>query len=525
MEPGSAQAVLGSDLQRSEPSEPVVVATGIEKSFGGVKVLQGIDIMIKAGSIHALIGENGAGKSTLGRILAGAVRADGGTLKVSGHEVQYHSPRDAIRTGVALIAQELELVPGLTVAENIMLGHEPGTGGMISRSKLRAQAIEVIERAAFDLLPDTPVCELRVAERQQVEILRAIAREAKVIVMDEPTTALTVAEVEKLGELVRSLAHGGTAIVYVSHNLKEVLALADTITVLRSGALVKTTEGAGETESSLVEAILGRPTDVVYPALVRPPEDAPVILSARELGRRVQGDSGLSLELRRGEILGVAGLLGSGRSRLARLLFQDQDPGSGEVLIGGDPVGSSPRKAYDAGLVLLPEDRRGQGLLMGRSIVENVTLPHLRQLSRGGFVSTKQCSTATARLINQLNVVTASPRAAVESLSGGNQQKVLFGKCLLRHPKVLILDEPTRGVDIGAKVSIYALIQKLAQEGMGVIVMSSDIEEVLGLAHRVLVMRNGEIVADLANDDLDASTVMHAAFGVDVPSDEGGLPA
>jgi ABC-type sugar transport system ATPase subunit len=510
--------------------EPVIVATDIEKRFGGVQALKGVSVTIAAGSVHALVGENGAGKSTLGRVLGGALRPDGGTLQVGGQDVHYRSPRDALRAGVALIAQELELVPRLTVARNIMLGHEPHAGGLIARAKLRRRAIEIIEGAGFDLSPDTPVSELRVAEQQQVEILRAIAWRARVIVMDEPTTALTITEVERLAAMVRGLARSGTSIVYVSHNLKDVLALADTVTVLRNGSLVKTTPAHTETESSLVEAILGRSTDVVFPAQARPRQDAPVVLSVRNAGQAGPDQGGMSLELRKGEILGVAGLLGSGRSRLARLVFQAEQPGSGQVLLDGKQVGASPRAAYDAGLVLLPEDRRGQGLVMGRSIAENLTLPHLRQLSRRGLVSGWRSAKAVAKLIEDLRVVAPSARAAVETLSGGNQQKVLFGKCLLRHPKVLILDEPTRGVDVGAKLSIYTLIQKLAQEGMGVIVISSELEEVLGLAHRVLVIRDGEIVANFPNDKLDPSTVMHAAFGVaaarpDSPADQGVMTA
>jgi ABC-type sugar transport system ATPase subunit len=522
---GAPPAESGSGPNGPKAGEPVIVATDIEKRFGGVQALKGVSVTIAAGSIHALVGENGAGKSTLGRVLGGAMRPDGGTLQVGGQEVRYHSPRDALRAGVALIAQELELVPRLTVAQNIMLGHEPQAGGLIARAKLRRRAIEIIEGAGFDLSPDRPVSELRVAEQQQVEILRAIAWRARLIVMDEPTTALTITEVDRLAAMVRALARAGTSIVYVSHNLKEVLALADTVTVLRNGSLVKTTPAHSETESSLVEAILGRSTDVVFPDQVRPRHDAAVVLSVQNAGHGPD-HGGISLELRQGEILGVAGLLGSGRSRLARLLFQAEQPGSGQVLLDGRQVGASPHAAYDAGLVLLPEDRRGQGLIMGRSIAENLTLPHLRQLSRRGLVSGRRSAKAVTQLIEDLRVVTPSARATLETLSGGNQQKVLFGKCLLRHPKVLILDEPTRGVDIGAKLSIYTLIQKLAKQGMGVIVISSELEEVLGLAHRVLVMRDGEIVAELPNDKLDPSTVMHAAFGVaaarsDSPAERG----
>ena len=284
---------------------------------------------------------------------------------------------------------------------------------------------------------------------------------------------------------------------------------------MRNGSVVKTTPAQGETESSLVEAILGRATDVVFPPQERPSQNAPVILSVRGLGRSRSHEHGIALELRRGEILGVAGLLGSGRSTLARMLFQAERPGSGEVVVDGTPIGSSPREAFNAGLALLPEDRRELGLIMGRSITENLTLPHLAYLSRAGLVDRGRAAQRTRTLMNDLGVTAPSPRVAVETLSGGNQQKVLFGKCLLRHPKVLILDEPTRGVDVGAKLTIYSLIQRLAQEGAGIIVISSEIEEVLGLAHRVLVMRDGEVVADFPNNGLELSTIMQAAFGVE----------
>jgi len=514
----SARQGVAEPLPDSEGrgvGDPLIEVVGVAKHFGGVQALKDISVSIRSGSVHALVGENGAGKSTLGRVLAGAVRPNHGPVLIGGPPARHHPPRDAIRAGVALIAQELELVPGLTVAQNIMLGHEPRTRGLVSRAKLREQASQIIADAGFDLAADLPVGELKVAERQQVEILRAIARNARVIIMDEPTTALTVTEVEKLGAIIRNVVRDGVAVVYVSHNLKDVLALADTITVMRNGSIVKTTPAHGETEHSLVEAILGRATDVVFPPQKRPSQDAPVVLSVTGLGHSRAHDRGITLELRRGEILGVAGLLGSGRSTLARMLFQAERPGSGEVILDGTPIGHSPRKAFNAGLALLPEDRRELGLIMGRSITENLTLPHLGQLSRAGLVDRGRTAQMAEQLMTDLGVSAPSPRVAVDTLSGGNQQKVLFGKCLVRHPKVLILDEPTRGVDVGAKLNIYSLIQRLAQEGAGIIVISSEIEEVLGLAHRVLVMRGGEVVADLPNERLELSTVMQAAFGLE----------
>jgi simple sugar transport system ATP-binding protein/ribose transport system ATP-binding protein len=353
---------------------------------------------------------------------------------------------------------------------------------------------------------------LAVADQQKVEILRAMAREARLFVMDEPTSALTTDESGRLFELIRSLRDRGATIVYVSHFLPEVLALADAVKVLRDGRLVQTTPAAEQTPQRLVTAMLGRPLDLTFPDKAAPPADAPIVLSVRGLSRPPALQEA-SFDIRAGEIVGLAGLIGSGRTEVARALFGADRKSAGTVEVDGVALNArSPRAAIRRGLVMLPEDRKRQGLVMLRSIVENVTLPHLGDVSNAGVVEPRTERKRTSALIERLDVRTRSHAASVNTLSGGNQQKVLFAKWLFRQPKVFLLDEPTRGVDVGAKLAIYELIHSLAAQGMGVLLISSEHEEVLGLAHRVLVMRAGRIVAEFDQHAMSEEAVLHAAF-------------
>jgi len=484
---------------------------GIGKRFGGVQALAGVDLAIERSSIHGLVGENGAGKSTLGKIVAGIHGPDDGELWINGRKVSYHSPRDALADGVTMIAQEPTLVPRRSVLENAFLGIEPGRAGVVAEAELRGRYAELVERAGFDLPPRVPVGSLRVADQQKVEILRSVAREARLIVMDEPTAALTADEAERLFAIVRALRERGTTIIYVSHLLSEVLSLVDTVTVLRDGRLVRTSPADRETPESLVQAMLGRSMALTFPAKEPPPPDAPVVLAVRGLSRPGIVED-VSFEIRAGEILGLAGLIGSGRSEVARAIF-GADQAAGEILLEGRPVNvRSPRSAIRAGIAMLPEDRTHQGLLMRRSIVENVSLPHLHTVGWAGVVSHSTERRAVSDLIRRLDVRTRSATAKVATLSGGNQQKTLFAKWLFRQPRVLLADEPTRGVDVGAKRGIYELIRSLAAQGMAVLLISSEHEEVLGLAHRVLVMRGGRIVAELDQETMTEDAVMAAAF-------------
>ncbi len=503
-----------------ESDPPHAEFRGVSKRFGGVQALTDIDLAIARSSIHALVGENGAGKSTLGRVLAGVHRPDAGELWVAGRRVDYRSARDALADGITIIAQEPTLVPHRSVLENVFLGVEDQTVGIVDRRALSRRYNALVEETGIELPARRLARTLRVADQQKVEILRAIAREASFIVMDEPTSALTHDEAERLFELVRGLQAGGTTVVYVTHFLAEALALADTVTVLRDGRRVQTSPASNETPERLVAAMLGAKIGLAFPEKHPPPADAPVVLSVRGLSRP-PGVDDVSFEIRAGEIVGLAGLIGSGRSEVARAIFAADRPSSGTIEVAGVRLQArSPRQAIRAGIAMLPEDRKGQGLLMLRSIVENITLPHLHDVSNAGLMEPKAEGRRVGELVAQLEVKAKSGRVAVNTLSGGNQQKVLFGKWLFRRPRVFIADEPTRGVDVGAKRAIYALLQSLAADGIAVLLISSEHEEVLGLAHRVLVMRGGQIVAEFDEETMSEDSVLHAAFALQQAHDE-----
>jgi ABC-type sugar transport system ATPase subunit len=500
-----------------------VALRGVGKRFGGVVALREIDLEIERGRIHGLVGENGAGKSTLGKIVAGVYRPDEGELWVDGRRVVYHSPRDALRDGITIIAQEPTLVPHRSVLENVFLGIESSAAGVVNVRAMRRRFAELSEQAQIELPPGALARTLRVADQQKVEVLRALARRARLIVMDEPTSALTTDEAERLFDLVRRLRAQGATIIYVSHFLEEVLRLVDTVTVLRDGRIVRTSPAAEETPERLVQAMLGRSLELAFPEKIYPSEDAPVVLSVRGLSRPPEVID-VGFDIRAGEILGLAGLIGSGRSEVARAIFGADRPASGEIRVEGRLVHiRSPRDAVRAGIVMLPEDRKSQGLLMLRSIVDNVTLPRLDAVSRLGVVAARRERRAAVSLMERVDVRAKGPSAKVVTLSGGNQQKVLFAKWLFTQPRVFLADEPTRGVDVGAKRAIYELIRNLAAEGKAVLLISSEHEEVLGLAHRVLVMRGGRIVAELDSETMSEDAVLRAAFAT-VPdrAEEGG---
>ncbi len=497
------------------PAQDVhVEVRGLGKRFGGVQALVGVDLAIERGSVHGLVGENGAGKSTLGRIVAGVGRSDEGELRIDGRKVSYHSPRDALADGVTMIAQEPTLVPRRPVIENVFLGIEENRAGVLDDRTMRRQYRALVEEAEFELPPGALVGSLGVADQQKVEILRSVARNARVIVMDEPTAALTFDEAERLFAIVRRLRERGTTILYISHFLAEVLALVDTVTVLRDGRLVRTAPAASETVESLVSGMLGRSMELTFPPKEPPPTDAPVVFAVRGLTRPGVVDD-VSFEIRAGEILGLAGLIGSGRTEVARAIF-GADKGSGGIEVEGRPVRiRSPRDAIRAGVAMLPEDRKNQGLHMQRSIVENVALPHLDTVSVAGVVAQRRERRAVGELMRRLDVRMRSTGAKVATLSGGNQQKILFGKWLFRPPRVLLADEPTRGVDVGAKRGIYELIHSLAGRGMAVLLISSEHEEVHGLAHRVLVMRRGRVVAELDQKTMSEDAIVRTALAAE----------
>jgi len=490
----------------------------ISKSFGGTHALADVSLAIGHGSIHALVGENGAGKSTLGKIISGVHSPDHGQLLLACEPVRFRSPRDAISRGVILIAQELAIVGSLTVAENVFLGVEPRQAGLVNRRELRRRYAELAASVGFELDGDTHAGRLRTADQQKVEILRALCRNAQLIVMDEPTAALSRPDAEALHVVIRRLARSGTTVVLVSHFLGEVLELADEVTILRDGRLVQTVPAAGQTEDSLLSAMLGRPLDATFPPKRLVPADAQVILSVR--GLTAPGVSDVSFDLRAGEILGLAGLVGAGRTELARAVYRANRVSAGTVSVPGPagPAGrtsvtGSPRTAMRAGLAMIPESRKEQGLLLGRSVRENVTLSSLARLSRAGIVRPRPERRTVRQMLARVDVRGGGQALPASALSGGNQQKLLFARSLLRDPRVLVADEPTRGVDVGAKRAIYELLASLTGSGLGVLLISSDVEEILGLAHRVLVMRAGRIAAEFSGDEATEAAILGAAFG------------
>jgi ABC-type sugar transport system ATPase subunit len=504
-----------SEEEPREPARPLLELREIFKNFGGVQAVVDASVSLAPAAVHGLVGENGAGKSTLGKVIAGALVPDAGELLIDGEPVSFSSPREALAAGIALIAQEIALVPKATVEENVLLGMEPSSGGVLQQRRLRRRFEELNARTGFGLDPTARVESLRVAEQQKVEILRAIARNARLIVMDEPTAALARDESERLIQVIRRLSASGTAIVFVSHYLDEVLSVCDRVTVMRNGRIVRTAPAAQENEQSLVQAMIGREVTLEYPEKAPPPESAPVVLEVEHLSRAGVLED-ISLSLRAGEIVGVAGLVGSGRTELVRALIGVDRTDGGDVRLDGKPVRlRGPRQAARHGIVMLPEDRKQQGLVMIRPVRENLTLPSLNDLARAGFVSRRSEEARTRELAREFDIRARSLDAPVVTLSGGNQQKALFAKWLARTPRVLLADEPTRGVDVGAKRQIHQLIARLAGEGMAVLLISSELEEVLGLAHRVLVMRRGHVVAEYASEQATMDRVLAAAFATE----------
>lgn len=490
---------------------PAISVRGIGKSYSGVTVLHDVDLDIAPGEVHSLVGENGAGKSTLLKILGGAIRADHGTLSFDGRQVAIANPRDAIAHGISLISQEGALVPARSVLENVFLARWSQTAGVRQARADRRRFDELIEFTGFRVDPRARVDQLPMGVQQHVEILRSLGRGARVLAMDEPTAVLTEHEKENLLDLIRRLSAGGTTVLLVSHFLDEVLAVADRVSVLRDGALVVTDEAAAQTPRSLVRHMVGREIDVLYPDPSPVPDGSPVMLSARGLQRGVV--RGVDLDVRAGEILGIAGLVGSGRTETLRLLFGADRATSGVVEVGGKVLTRiTPRRSMAAGVAMVPESRKEEGLVMVRSVRENVALASLAQRRAGPLVRRGRERAAVEEGSRSVDIRAADPDVAIETLSGGNQQKALFAKWLMCSPRVLLVDEPTRGVDVAAKSQIHHLITELAADGMAVVCVSSEIEELLALSHRVLVLRHGRPVGEFPRGTA-REVVVAAAFG------------
>lgn len=499
----------------ADQHDSLVQVVDISKRFGGVHALRSVSLTIESGTVHALVGENGAGKSTLGRVIAGLMAPDSGRLIVESTHRNYRSAREAIRDGIVSVAQETKLVPQLTVLENVFLGIESSRAGFADRRAMLARYETLTSEVGFRPEPHRAAGSYSIATQQQIEILRALARSPKLLVLDEPTAALTPDEIEKLFETIRRIRDAGRSVLYVSHFLEEVLAISDTISVLKDGELIRTASAAKETPETLVRSMVGRPMGMQFPERLPAPGDAPVSLSVQALQDHRVGP--VSFEIRAGEIVGIAGLMGSGRTRLARLIFGAERRTGGTVRVYGASLRrKSIRKAIGSGMALLPESRKDGGLVLDRPINENLTLVH--DSSRGTslkYVSPRSVRHVVERLIRDFEIKALSAAAPVASLSGGNQQKVALAKWFVRPPSVLIVDEPTRGVDIGAKQSIYRTLTQLAADGAAILVVSSEVREVIELSHRILVMREGQVVAEMDATTATEAKVMLAAFGQD----------
>ncbi|MBA3944052.1 MAG: sugar ABC transporter ATP-binding protein [Herpetosiphonaceae bacterium] len=488
---------------------PVMEVHHLSKHFGGVRALKDVQLELRAGEIHALLGENGAGKSTLIKIMTGFYQPDEGQLVFEGQTVHFGNTRDAQLAGIVAIYQEPSLFPDLDIAENIFVGRQPVQRGRVAWRQMYRAAAELLQQLGVALDPRTKARELSVAQQQMVEIARAISIKAKVLIMDEPTSSLTQNEVAELFAIVRQLRTTGTAIVFISHRLEELFALVDRVTVLRDGAYVATQEMEHVTTSDLIQMMVGRTLNELFPKQAVVP--GPVVLQVEQLG--VPGSfADISFTLRQGEIVGMAGLIGAGRTAVARTLFGIDPAVSGTIKLDGHAVSiTSPQVAMALGIGYVPEDRKQQGLVLAMSIANNISLPVLSQLSSGGWLNTRREQQLAATGAQQLEVKMAGVRQQVGQLSGGNQQKVVLAKWLGTNPRVLVLDEPTRGIDVGTKAAVHRLMSSLAAQGMAILMISSELPEVLGMSDRVLVMREGRITAEFTRVEATQAKIMAAA--------------
>jgi ABC-type sugar transport system ATPase subunit len=487
--------------------------TGISKGFPGVQALREVSFGLVAGEVHALMGENGAGKSTLIKILCGVQPPDAGEILIDGRPVSVRSPVEARALGIAPVHQELHLEPYLSVAENIFLGRQPRTRfGTIDWQAMRVAARRILEELGVALRVEAEVGRLSIAERQVVAIARAVSTRARIMIFDEPTSSLTRRETQLLLTLIRRLRDQGIGIIYVSHRLEEIFDLCDRVTVFRDGRHVSTGRVAETSLAELIRAIVGR--DIVTLPMKATIAPGKTVLEVRSLCKKGLLND-VSFGLRQHEIVGLSGLVGSGRTELARAIFGDIAPDSGEVLVEGRSVSArSPRDAIAAGIGLVPEDRKDQGLVVDLSVMANVSMPTLGNLARFGVLNSLRERRLAEDQVKRLAIRTPSIAQKAMFLSGGNQQRVVIAKWLATKPKVLIVDEPTRGVDVGAKSEIHLLLRALADEGMAILMISSDLPEVLAVSDRILVMNNGRISGELSGDAATQETVMGYAMGV-----------
>ena len=491
---------------------PALEAVDIVKSFDGVHALKGVRLSVQPGEIHALLGENGAGKSTLIKIVTGLYSPDSGEIRRGGETVEFANVRAAHQAGVVALYQELSIVPTISVAENVLLGEQlPSRAGIVNGRALRRRAGEQLARLQQKIPLRKLAGDLSPVQQTMVAVARALATDARVLILDEPTASLTETEIREVFAVLRALREEGVAIVYVSHRLEEVFELCDRLTIMRNGETIVTKNVADTTIDEVISTMVGRSADSLYPERGTATKD--VVLTVEHLnGRRVKD---VSFEAYAGEVLGIGGLAGSGRSELLRILAGAQGHKGGTITVGGVPLRrrSAVGRMLDAGVALVPEERRSQGVLLGTSIQDNIALANLGAVSRAGVVSGRQIAQMAKRGMADLQIKARGPKQSVGELSGGNQQKVVLAKMLARRPKVLLMDEPTRGIDVGTKAEIYRLIRELAAQGTAVIAVSSELPELIGMSDRILIMHEGSISGEVAAEGADDEILLSYAYG------------
>ncbi len=493
-------------------SDNILEVHGLTKEFAGVRALDNIEFSVEKGEIHALMGENGAGKSTLMKILDGLYKADEGTVEIDGEQVVVDSPLHARALGVSMIHQELSMCENMTIAENIFRGEEMGTYGFVNFKQMYKQAQQILDDMHLNLDAHTKVGDLSIAQQQMVEIAGAVSHNAKIVIMDEPTSSLTEVEIKELFKIVANLKAAGTGIIYISHRMNETFEIGDRITIMRDGTYIDTLNVAETTEDKIIEMMVGRAIAEVYEG--ERAEGGEVILDVQNFTNKKLKNC--SFQLRRGEILGFSGLVGAGRTELMRAIFALDKLDSGTMTLFGKPVSfKTVQDAIDAGIGMVPEDRRGCGLVLGHSVGTNLTITVLKKFIKGISVNKKIENEIIEEYRHKLSIKTSGPDQACGNLSGGNQQKVVISKWLASEPKILILDEPTRGIDVGAKHEIYQLMRKLVSEGVSILFISSDLPEIINMSSRVVVMHEGEIakILDGAEEEFTQVKIMRYATG------------
>jgi len=500
-------------------SDVLLAARGISKSFPGVKALDCVDVTVRAGRLNALVGENGAGKSTLMNILAGVFPPDGGEILLAGCSVRFKSPREAQEAGISIIFQELNLIPHLSVAENVFLGREPLTPlGLVDFGRMHRDTETLLAQLELDVDPRTPMARLRVGARQIVEIAKAMSFRSRVIIMDEPTSAITEQEIEVLFRLIRQLKQQGVGIIYITHKLDELRHIADDVTVFRDGHFISSEPFANLTRDRMIQMMVGRELSELFPKTTAPLAEQVLRVENLSLRHPERPDEyvvrDVSFQVRRGEVVGIFGLMGAGRTELLQTIFGLHPlTSAGTVHVDGKRCAlRSPEQAIAAGLALAPEDRKQDGLVLSMNVAENISLSCLSQTTHAGLLRPRRERELVSRFVERLSVKTPSLQQQVRHLSGGNQQKVVLAKWLATRPKVLLLDEPTRGIDVNAKKEIYAIIDELAHSGLGVVMVSSELPEILAIADRILVLADGQLTAEFARGEATEEKVLKAAL-------------